>query len=926
MKSLVLADIRRRAEQFVAAWKDEPGEEKQQAQTFIRDFLAIFGISEKTAALYEKRAKRSSTGYHGYIDALISGVALFEMKSAGKDLSRAEQQGLDYLESLSEHERPHTIISSDFKTFRVLDLLAPSGKDELTFELYELPQHIEDFIFLSGYTRKHTGAVQQEQASIAAARLMASLYEVLERKHFTGHPASVFLIRTLFCLYADDSGLWERDLFTRYLEERTREDGSDLGAQLSYLFQCLNQPESERDPDDELIMSFPYVNGSVFGDSIGIPSFDRAGRDILLEAADFNWSSISPAIFGSLFQSVKTKEARRELGEHYTTETNILRCLRPLFLDDLESRFRRDYNNPARLEALLRDMGEIHVFDPACGCGNFLIIAYRELRSLELRILERRFELDNRRGNALALVAESLVTIQLDHFHGIEIEDWPATIARTAMFLIQHQANQEAAKTLGLTSDMLPLRSSADIHVANALRMDWTQVVAPAKTVYIAGNPPFIGQFTKAAEQTDDMKYVWGKHYDGYLDYVTGWFKKAMDYFGVIPGRFAFVSTNSICQGQPVTALFGALFNSGWRIRFAHRTFAWMSEAPSAAAVHCVITGYDRETKGKNGQYPTPTRAFSYADVRGEPVEHETHRLNAYLADGPNIFITKRSHPLSVELPEARFGSKPADGGYLIVEADDYETFAADPVAAKYLRPYRMGRELIRGLDRWCLWLVDLDPADLGKSGLLKTRVESVRQWREQQPTTGDAYKLRLVPHLFRPNGSIPETKYLAIPSVFSETRQWMTCDLYDPSIIAGNQIYICADSDGFGFAIIESSMAIVWQKTVGGRLKSDYRFSNTIVWNNLPLPPVTKELRTQIIAAGQEVLAARALHPQRSLDAHYNPLAMDPALVKAHHQLDLSVDKAFGARKKLTTDAERLEILFARYQDLTEGLVAKKR
>lgn len=910
----------------MADWRDEPGEEKQQAQGFVRELLQVFGISDRAAALYEKRAKRATTGKQGYIDALMSGTAIFEMKSAGADLVTAERQALDYIESLTESEKPHTVICSDFKSFRVLDLMAPHGEDVLEFPLDSLPTHVEDLMFLAGYQRR-TNAVVEEKASVKAAQLMATLYEHLERTGYTEHESSVFLIRTLFCLYADDSGLWERDLFTRYLEERTSEDGHDLGAQLSFLFQELNRPEDRRLSSDELVKAFPYVNGAVFGDPVNIPSFDRSARETVLEAAHFNWSSISPAIFGSLFQAVKSKEARRELGEHYTTETNILKALRPLFLDELEHEFRRSYDSKGRLEALLERMGTLHIFDPACGCGNFLIIAYREMRALELRVLERLYQLDKSRGHLMLVDAESLVSVRLGHFHGIEIEEWPATIARTAMFLVEHQANQEASKALGLSRIMLPLGEVADIQVGNALRVDWAKaVLPPSPNVFIVGNPPFIGQYTKKADQTDDMKHVWGPAYDGYLDYVTAWFKRAADYFGSVDGRFAFVSTNSIAQGQPVPALFGPLFNAGWRIRFAHRTFAWTSEAPGAAAVHCIITGFDRQTKGANGQYRTPTRVFSYTHVKADPVEHETHNLNAYLVEGPNVFITKRTTPLAPGLPPVVYGSKPADGsktspgGNLIInDRTSYEQAMADPRAAKYVRWYVGAKELIHGLDRWCLWMEDVEPEDVKHSTFLSDRINRTRAFRESQVVTGDAYKLRNTPHLFRPNSSRPRGNYVCIPAHFSMARAYPTVAYLDESTISSNANFVADDPDGFLFAVISSSMFMAWQRAIGGRIKSDYRFSNTIVWNNFPLPSISEKQRASIIIAGRGVLAVRAQHVERSLDSHYAPLSMDPDLVGAHRVLDREVDKAFGSRGLLESDEQRLSVLFARHQDLTD-------
>ncbi|MGP5099529.1 DNA methyltransferase [Brachybacterium alimentarium] len=908
-KPLVLSDIRSRAGTFVAQWREAEGYERGEAQSFVRDLLRVFGITRSTAAVYEKRAQRASTGQRGYIDALISGTALIEMKSAGEDLVKAEVQALDYIESLTEHERPDYVITSDFRRFRLLDLTVGAGEDELLeFALEELPLHVEDLMFLAGYRRAKFGSTEQEAASITAAQLMAQLYEHLEATGYDDHQASIFLIRTLFCLYADDSGLWERDLFSRYIEERTSEDGSDLGAQLATLYQALNKPESKRYGQvDDLLMAFPYVNGSVFGEPVEIPYFDRASRQLLLQAAYFNWSSISPAIFGSLFQAVKSKRARRELGEHYTTETNILKVIRPLFLDELEDQFTKAHAKKRELEKLLEHLGSLSFFDPACGCGNFLIIAYRELRSLELRIHERLQELDPKRAQ-LSLDAGARVHVKLTQFYGIELEEWPATIARTAMFLVEHQANQAVNLTLGYAVPMLPLQDSARVAVGNALRLDWTQVTPPSADVYVFGNPPFLGHATRSTEQAQELRDVWQRKDIGRLDYVTGWYRKAIDYFGNHAGRWAFVSTNSITQGEPVPALFGPIFEAGWRIRFAHRTFAWSSEAPGAAAVHCVVVGFDKAK--------TPARLFSYAAPRGEATAAPARSINGYLVDGPNVLVEQRRDSLSPDLPGATFGSMPRDGGHLVVEADEYEEVMVDPVAAKYVRRYIGGRELVRRQQRWCLGLVELDPADVRRSEVLRQRLEAVREFRSAS-SAASTRGMAATPHLFGQR-SQPDERFICIPRVVSEHRPYMTCAYFEPSVIANDQTFKATDPDGYVFGVISSAMFMAWQRAVGGRLKSDIRFSNTLTWNTLPLPATDAGLRQKITAAGQGVLEARALHPERSLAEHYDPLAMDPRLVSAHAKLDAVVDRAFGAKRTCRTEHERQEVLFARYAEMS--------
>ena len=934
--TLSLNTIRDRCVKFAHEWSDCVGDEKQEGHEFMRELMQCFGITKRKAISYERRSNRASTGRQGYIDALIPGKALIEMKSAGKNLNEAEEQALDYIHDLADVETPRLLIMSDFHRIRIVDLdqdmtsadNVESGRTE--FELAKLPDHVDDLKFLAGYGMVQVGSREQEEASIRAARVMADLYEALDGSGYSDHEASIFLIRTLFCLYGDDAGLWERDLFTEFLETRTREDGSDLGAQLAVLYQTLNTPmECRQSTLDELTARFPYVNGGIFEEQLNIPSFSSTMRDELMRACAFDWSGISPAVFGSLFQAVKSPEARRELGEHYTSETNILKTLGPLFLDELRQKFADHVHDAKKLTDLRKELGELRIMDPACGCGNFLVVAYRELRRLDTDMLKRIRELELARKNNDEFQATMFfddrgehaeIMVQLDHFFGIEIEEWPARIAQTALHLAHHQANREMERLLGQAPSILPLKASAHIMIGNALRTEWTQVCPPSPSVRIVGNPPFIGQYMRSEDQTDDLRLVWGDGYDGYLDYVTGWFIKASRYFRSVPngGRFAFVSTNSIAQGAPVAALFRPLLEGSWRIRFAHQTFAWTSEAPGAAAVHCVITGFDR---GAPHEKSRPV-LFTYSTLKAQPEALPVNHINPYLVEGPDIFIEKRTSPRSPSLPAVHYGSKPADGGHLIVEAEDYPRFAADPIAAKYLRPFRMGREVVQGLDRWCLWMdtEDFDPRDIERSRLLKERVQACQTWREKQSHTGDAWKLRDIPYLMRPNKNRPLHPYAAIPAVVSGSRQFFTCAHYSESVIAGNKVFTAIDTDGFLFAIISSSMFITWQKAVGGRLKSDLNFSNKIVWNTLPLPEVSDKERAAIIAAGQGVLDARAEQPGASLADMYNPLAMAPSLLKAHRVLDRAVDRAFGAKKPLETNEERLALLFKRYQEMTAG------
>lgn len=493
-KPLSWDQIRANAVEFVREWSGE-SYERGESQSFWTELFAVYGVWRRAVARFEARAKKVDGG-SGFIDVFWPGMLIAEQKSLHRDLLAAEDQAMAYLTEVPEAEQPRYVITCDFETFRLRDLEAPAGEEPVVeFALAELPLEAERLGFIAGYQKRTFGSAEQAEAS-------------------------VFLVRTLFALFADDFGVWERDLFMVFIQTRTAEDGSDLGAQLTALFQVLNRPEKRRQVGtDELMLRFPYVNGAVFGEAITIPYFTRTMREKLLGACHFNWGGISPAIFGSLFQAVKSKEARRELGEHYTTEENILKVIGPLFLDELREQFVANMHNRSGLQKLQQRLGQLCFLDPACGCGNFLIVAYRELRALELEILVRLQELSGRQmQTALVMDDDDTVQVRMHHFYGIELEEWSATIARTAMFIVDHQANQDMSLKIGSSPEQLPLSESARIHAGNALRVDWNDVLPASPNVYVMGNPPFIGQYTKTTEQTSDMKAVWGADYDGYLD------------------------------------------------------------------------------------------------------------------------------------------------------------------------------------------------------------------------------------------------------------------------------------------------------------------------------------------------------------------------------------------------------------------------
>ena len=761
---------------------------------------------------------------------------------------------------------------------------------------------------------------ESETASSKAARLMGRLYEDLAKAGMEASQATQLLGRLLFLWFGDDTNMWVKDAFHNWLAEHTTPE--NLTGKLSELFDAVNNPALDRAGAPGVSSEFAglrYINGGLFSNKLDIPTLPVKFRQEVLDASGFDWSVISPAIFGSMFQTVKDSKARREMGEHYTTEANILKTLRPLFLDDLERKLGDSWDNKGELTKLHNRLAGIRLLDPACGCGNFLIVAYKELRALELRLIARRRELDwhdgiYKREHQPRLQGDGMedTVVRMSNFAGIEIEEWPAAIASTAMLLVDHLANQHMADLLGTSMVRLPIDdfNRANIHVGNALRTDWVAIVPKGNEIYCAGNPPFIGQYLKAAEQKEDLQIVWGKDYAGYLDYVTGWYKKAADYLDDHPGgKFAFVSTNSIAQGQPVPALFRPLFNAGWHISFAHQSFQWASEAPGMAHVHCVIIGFEK------GNQPA-RRLFTYADIKAEPEERLVKNINPYLVAAPNLFVDKRMKPLA-ELPTAVRGSQPTDNGHLIIEPHDYDSVMADPIAAKYVRPFRMGRELIHGRDRWCLWLVDARPDEIQDSTVLRERIDVVRQFRLKSKKALTRRKAE-TPHLFDENHQ-PETTFVALPAVFSESRKWATVAHLGPEVIAGNKLYLVVDPDGFAFAIISSLMFMTWQKMVGGRLESRPNFSNTVVWNNLPLPKISGHLRELIADAGRELLKSRQETHEKSLAAMYESVTTHVCLLEAHQRLDNVVDQAFGGTIGMS-QADRENLLINRYLELTES------
>lgn len=896
-------EIKDRALKFSKEWADTANEEAD-AKPFLVEFFNVFGISHKRVSTFEHRVKKLDES-DGYIDLLWKGTILIEMKSRGKNLDRAFGQAKDYLHGLKDHELPKYILISDFEHFRLYDL---EENKTIEFRLAELVSNVQHFGYLLGYQKKIYK--EQDPANIKAAELMGKLHDKLEEIGYVGHPLEVYLVRILFCLFAEDTTIFNKQQFQEYLEQRTNVDGSDLAAKLQELFQVLNTSKENRFKNlDEQLADFPYVNGKLFEEILPTASFDSKMRNALLDCCYIDWSKISPAIFGSMFQSVMNPKERRNLGAHYTSETNILKLIKPLFLDELWMEFESIKDNRNKLPDFHKKLSSLRFLDPACGCGNFLVITYRELRLLEFEVLKAL----NKTGQTFLDVSQ-ILRIDVDQFSGIEYEEFPARIAEVAMWLIDHQMNMLVSSEFGHYFVRLPLKKSANIVHADALETDWEQVVPKGQLSYIVGNPPFIGsKIMKQFQRDQIVKEFEGADGSGVLDYVTGWYIKAAKYIQGTPIKVAFVSTNSIVQGEQTSILWAPMLNQyKIKIHFAHRTFKWSNEAKGNAAVFCVIIGF--------ANFETPTKSiFEYEDIKGEAHELKAKNINPYLIDAKDVFIGKRRKPIC-KVPEISFGSMPNDGGNFLFTDEEKQLFIEqDPSAIKFFRPLISAHEFINGHKRWCLWLKDSDPNEIRDSKLVTQRVEKVKKLRSDSNRLA-TQKLAAFPTLFGEDRQ-PKSEYILIPRHSSENRKYIPMGFFDEKSIASDSCLFIEKAKLFHFGILMSTMHVSWIKNICGRIKSDFRYSNELVYNNYPWPesPSEKQIKS-IEETAQKVLDTRLQFPNSSLADLYDPLTMPPALVKAHNELDKAVDLAYRPQP-FASEAKRMEFLFELYEKYTADL-----
>lgn len=908
MSNLSWNEIQDRATEFASKWQGETYE-KGESQSFWSDFLTIYGIDRRRHGAFFEYAIKKGSGKQGFIDMFWPGKLLAEQKSGGKDLGKAGVQAWEYLATMPDHDLPHTIVVSDFANFDVTDT---ETREKVSFTLADLPKHVKLFAPLIEQQSKRLA--EEDPVNIKAAEAMASLHNQLYADNYQGHDLEVLLVRLVFCMFADDSGIFEQSVLLEYLMTHTNSDGTDLGPRLIQIFQVLNTPiESRQISLDEEMASLPYVNGGLFAELIQTPNFNSKMRANLIQAMTLDWSEVSPAIFGSMFQGVMDAETRRNLGAHYTSEKNILRVIKPLFLDDLYTEFatalaagpRKKYDELRKLQTKL---ATLKFLDPACGAGNFLVITYRELRRLEHKIVAQLAKhADQQDMFASAGQGAGSLKVDVDQMYGIEIEEFPSLIAQAALWLTDHQMNMEYSRESGKMFKRLPLTHSATIVNANALTTDWASVIAPSELSYILGNPPFIGYQWQSKEQKETISVLFeGNKWSKSLDFVSGWYVLATKYTQANPNiQVAFVSTNSITQGEQVAILWQHLAKMGIRINFAHKTFKWSNDARGNAAVFCVIVGFASFDKPEK-------RIFEYPDIKSDPVEISVDNINAYLVDAPDVFLEQRRMPVC-DIPKMTLGSMAKDGGNLLMSDEaKRDLLREEPAAAQWIRPFLMGNEFINNIPRWCLWLTNITPNELRALPKVMERVEKVRRMRLESPAPS-TQSAAATPTLFKQLNQ-PSSDYLAVPRVSSERRDYIPIGYLPASTIAGDKIYTVPNATLYHFGVLTSRMHMAWVRAVCGRLKSDYSYSNSIVYNNFIWPEATEAQKAEIEKLAQAILDARAQFPESSLADLYDPLSMPPSLSKAHATLDKAVDKLYSS-KPFATDTDRVTLLFEKYE-----------
>lgn len=919
---------RKAAKEFSEFWQGK-GYEKGQSQQFWMSLLSnVFGIEKPEEFIsFEDQVKLDHTSF---IDASIPAThVLIEQKSIDKDLNAAVkqsdgslltpfQQAKRYAAELPYSVRPRWIVTCNFKEFYVYDMEQPNGEPEIIL-LKDLPKEYHRLQFLVDTGSEHIK--KEMEISIAAGKLVGELYEEIHKLYL--QPDSVdsqkslnkLCVRLVFCLYAEDAGvLGSHNMFGDYIK---RFEARDLRRALIDLFKVLDTPEDKRDPYmDAELAAFPYVNGGLFNDEeIEIPQLTEAVKTMLLENASegFDWSGISPTIFGAVFESTLNPETRRKGGMHYTSIENIHKVIDPLFLDDLKEELANikaigvKKNRKNKLEEFQDKIAGLTFFDPACGSGNFLTETFLSLRHLENEVLK-----ELQAGEMVLGDIYNPIKVSIGQFYGIEINDFAVTVAKTALWIAEAQMMKETEDIIHMRLDFLPLKSYTNIHEGNALRMDWETVIAKNKLNYIMGNPPFVGFILRSKESTRELVNLFideaGIPYNNAarIDYVAGWYFKAAEFMKGTDIKTAFVSTNSITQGEQVSAIWEPLYDRFCiHIDFAWRTFKWSSESTDQAAVHCVIIGFSfRNTENKRYLYLNDKTVKSVKNI------------NPYLMSAPNVFVQNRTTPIC-SAPKMLFGNMPRDNGNLILSEDEKnELIKREPLAEKFIRPFMMGKEFLNRTPRFCLWLVDAQPSEIKSCTLIKERVEAVRIFRLNSKAISTR-KMANTPAFFGQRAKTDNMPYVALPAVSSENRRYIPMDYLPANVIAGNKLYIIPNATLYHFGIIISNVHMSWMRAVCGRLEMRYSYSNTIVYNNFPWPNPTEAQKSKIEKTAQGILDARALYPDSSLADLYDELTMPPELRKAHQNNDKAVMEAYGFDWRNMSESDCVAELMKLYQQL---------
>ena len=910
------------AKEFANYWKDR-GYEKGESQPFWLSLLRdVLGIDKPEQFItFENQVKIDNTSF---IDATISAThVLIEQKSTDKDLRKPIkqadsslltpfQQAKRYSAELPYSERPRWIVTCNFREFLIYDMEKPTGDPE-SILLKDLPKEAYRLQFL--VDTGNDNIRKEMEISIKAGEIVGLLYDEILKQYKdpeaerTLKSLNMLCVRLVFCLYAEDSGLFGEHLkFHNYIKSFAVKD---VRRAIIDLFKVLDTKPEMRDPYlDEMLASFPYVNGGLFADEdIEIPQFNEKIVNLLLHNAseNFDWSEISPTIFGAVFESTLNPETRRSGGMHYTSIENIHKVIDPLFLDELRKELAEietiavDKTRVRKLEEYRLKLATLTFLDPACGSGNFLTETYLSLRRLENEALNYIY------NGQIVLGFDDLIKVSIGQFYGIEINDFAVTVAKTALWIAESQMMKETEEIVKINLEFLPLRSYANIVEGNALTLGWESLVPKDKLNYIMGNPPFVGGMMAKKEQKEDMLSVIGNIKGlGELDYVAAWYYKATNYIVDTHIEVAFVSTNSICQGQQAVTLWKPLFEKGVRIQFAHRSFIWDSEAKVKAHVHCVIVCFSLHDRAK--------KAIFFNDM----VKY-VKNINSYLMEAPDIFIESRTTPLC-DVPKIRFGSMPRDGGgFILSDEEKNELIKKEPISASWIHPYLGAYEFINNKTRWCLWLVDATPHEIKQSPYVMKRIESVREFRANSVAAGTR-KFAETPTLFCQIAQ-PDSDYIAVPETSSERRKYIPIGFLSKNVIASNLLFLIPNASLYHFGILTSNVHNAWMRTVCGRLKSDYRYAKDIVYNNFPWPSPTAEQKAKIEQTAQEILNARALYPDSSLADLYDELTMPVELRRAHQHNDKAVMQAYGFWGKLNTESECVAELMKMYQNLTKKI-----